>query len=67
MAVTIRKLVELLNKYLELEYSAGIQYVQHLRNILSVEQEHAMDLFQALGRPHAAADMLPVVSGAATH
>ena len=29
MAVTIQKLIELLNKDLELEYAAGIQYVQH--------------------------------------
>ncbi len=156
MAVTIQKLLEMLNKDLELEYAAGIQYVQHsavmsgaqygdiikelkvhatqefehamtlsdqidflggtpainvgpvrtsrdnvemleqdlaseedaiarykvridqaeelkefalaqhLRNILSVEQEHAMDLVQALGRPHAAAGVSPAVSGAAT-
>lgn len=39
---------------------------QHLRNILSVEQEHAMDLVQALGRPHVAAGVSPAVSGAAT-
>ncbi len=29
MSVTIQKLVELLNKDLELEYAAGVEYVQH--------------------------------------
>ena len=29
MAITTDKLVEYLNKDLELEYSAGIQYIQH--------------------------------------
>ena len=31
---------------------------QQLRNILAVEQEHAMDLVQALGRHHAAAQAM---------
>ena len=29
MAVTLEKLIELLNKDLELEYSAAIQYINH--------------------------------------
>jgi len=42
-----------------------IALAQHLRNILSVEQEHAMDLVQALGRPHAATGVATAVSGGA--
>lgn len=56
------KLVELLNGDLAKEYQASVQYVQHSgvitgaaygdvkKEILAVEQEHAMDLSQALGR-----------------
>lgn len=42
MSVTRKELIELLNKDLAL--------AQQLRNILAMEQEHAMDLKQALGK-----------------
>jgi hypothetical protein len=48
MAVTTEKLIELLNVE-QAEQLKEFALAQQLRDILAMEQEHAMDMRQALG------------------
>lgn len=71
MAITIEKLIELLNRDLELEYSAGIQYIQHAAVMTGAQygdviKEIKLHATQEFGHAQVLADQIDFLEGVPT-
>lgn len=71
MAVSIEKLIELLNRDLELEYSAGIQYIQHAAVITGAQygdviKELKIHSTEEFGHAQVLADQIDFLGGVPT-